>query len=219
MGAGERGRRWYRRNSSRLVLGAGLLLFLWAAITEILDPTYPSMMGLAGRHIYPIPIGQKATAQAAEATCNERGLNLVTHSMKVRPPRDTLTPAWAGGCSSESILSFSGEFCGTCTYAGGGHDRCTNLAVWYGAGSGEEGEVGKVAGNPGGVFSWDVSERTDMKALCMEKDLRPENRVVLDSAHRRIPGMTQSPNEIKQTQNLGKDKPEVCDNGVGELSE
>ena len=175
------------------MLSLGLLLFIWAAVTEYLDPTYVEQMGLTGRHLYAIPIGQKATAMAAEAACVERGLNLVTFSRSYPAPRDTVTMAWAGGCSSEAIMSFSYEFCGACSNnasspSATNPDRCRNLAVWYGDVE-DSGTHGKVAGNPGGVFSWDVSKRRDMKALCIEKDLKPENRVVLDSAMRRIPGM------------------------------
>jgi hypothetical protein len=167
---------------------------MWAAVAEFRDPTYVEQLGLTGRHLYAIPIGQKATVSNAETTCTARGLNLVTHSRRYPAPRDTLTTAWAGGCSSEAILSFSAEFCGACSYNASAPsatvgdrrkqkvagDRCRNLAVWYN---------NRIAGNPDGVFSWDVRQRTDMKALCIEKNLLPENRVVLDSAYRRVHGM------------------------------
>ena len=64
--------------------------------------------------------------------------------------------------------------------SGGGRETaatCLNLAVWWPGNSSpsDEFSTGQIAGNPDGVFSWDVSGRTDMKALCIEIDLKPEN--------------------------------------------
>eukprot|EP01046_Picozoa_sp_COSAG06_P064378 COSAG06_NODE_15357_length_1077_cov_1.150307_2_plen_72_part_01 len=40
------------------------------------------------------------------------GLKLLTQSTQYRATRETLEIAWRDGCSSQTIQSFSGEFCG-----------------------------------------------------------------------------------------------------------
>ena len=84
------------------------------------------------------------------------------------------------------IQSFAGEFCGDCSNSAP-EERCQNLAVWWSGNSPSEFSTGQIAGNPDGVFSWDVSGRVDMKALCIEKDLKPENHpVILDKNYDRV---------------------------------
>lgn len=68
--------RWLRARQSEAILCVCSTLFVAACIAEWLNPSH--VLGL--RNIYAVPINGPATADAAEWTCNSRGLLLVTHS-------------------------------------------------------------------------------------------------------------------------------------------
>ena len=174
--------RWLQARQGEAIVCVCFALLAYVIIAEWRNPSKRRDQ----RNIYAVPINGPATADAAEWTCSYRGLKLITHSAQHPATRETLDTAWRGGCSSQTIQSFAGEFCGDCSNSAP-EGRCQNLAVWWSGNSPSEFSTGQIAGNPDGVFSWDVSGRVDMKALCIEKDLKPENHpVILDKNYDRV---------------------------------